>query len=509
MGDFLRMCRIFGVVSDQEVDEENLFRASRCMLSGGPDQQWVKHGKNWSIGANRLAIQGIDGGKQPFQLNNLICVFNGEIYNHRALRELLVCQGYAFSDFCDGNIILPLYQEFGKDFLTRLEGMFAIAILELDAEGKCVSAFLASDQSAMKTLFYRVDETGLYFASSLKALNEITPNPFSIRDGFVYEYVSRKAVWGPDTVYEGVNVLGSGETLSYSATSGGHRLGTYQHEFAPLQIDGLDQTSEQLDALLHQEIASMADVDVNICSVLSGGLDSSYITSIVKKYTDKLDAFHISYDHHWPGDESHYARMVAQAHNVKLEHIKVDVAQLPNYVAEYIRHLDQPNYAPHCLSTYCLFKEIGNSGYKVAFTGEGADELFCGYDRLIRAATDTDENWFEKFFAIYGISPFRNGSYFKKGYLENLCETNYAPPIEPAPNRSRMQSVLRYDSKSRFPYYILRRVDSLSMASSVEVRMPFLQPRVIDFARKLPDEYLYSSGVGKQCVLRAGKKYLP
>lgn len=503
------MCRIFGCITDQVIDHAKLSRAAQTMLSGGPDEQWIEQGKNWGIGCNRLAIQGIDGGKQPFRASNFTCVFNGEIYNHRELRAELVAKGHSFTDSCDGNVILPLFQEYGPDFVTRLEGMFALAILELDPNGRCVSAFLAADQSAMKTLFYAVNDTGLYFASSLKALQEFTPGRFALRDGFVFEYVTRKAVWGPQTVFDGVMVLGAGETLTYNSNTGQHHIGTYQHEYRPFDIGGIEEASEQLDVLLHQEIAQMADMDVGFCSVLSGGLDSSYITSIVKNHTDRLDTFHISYDSRWPGDESHFARMVAEAQDVNLHHIKVDVSRLPEYVSEYIQHLDQPNYAPHCLSTYFLFKEINTAGYKVAFTGEGADELFCGYSRLIKAATASEPNWFDNFFLIYGVSAFQKGAYFKDEYLEQLCQQSEAPSIDLDPSLSRAQNVLKYDSKVRFPYYILRRVDSLSMASSVEVRMPFLQPRVIDFARRLPDDLLYEQGVGKQCVLRAGEKYLP
>lgn len=503
------MCRIFGAINDKSVDNTNLLRVSEAMFSGGPDSQWIEQGQDWAVGSNRLAIQGIDGGQQPFRSDNLVCVFNGEIYNHSELRAGLVDKGHSFIDSCDGNVILPLFEEYGDALVSRLEGMFAFAILELDTNGKCVSVFLAADQSAMKTLFYVAQDDGLYFASSLRGLQELAPKRFSLREKFIYEFVSRQAVWGPDTVYDGVKVLGPGETLRYSAKTGQHRIGSYQHTFPPLTFNGLDDASDQLDRLLHDEIARMAKMDVDFCSILSGGLDSSYITTILKKHTDRLDAFHIGYDGDWPGDESHFARMVAEANDIKLHDIKVDTSRIPEYVSEYIQHLDQPNYAPHCLSTYFLFKEIGQNGYKVAFSGEGADELFCGYDRLIQAATSTDKNWFETFYSRYGVAAFRKGQYFKRDYLEQIAESADAPVLALDSNLTRAQDVLSYDTKARFPYYILRRVDSLSMASSVEVRMPFLQPRVIDFARKLPDDLLFSGGVGKQCVLRAGEKHLP
>ena len=503
------MCRIFGGVTDSVIARDRLSRASHLMLGGGPDQQWVLQNQNWAVGTNRLAIQGIDGGEQPFRSQNRVCVFNGEIYNHRELRAQLIGNDHNFTDACDGNVILPLFQEYGPTFVQHLEGMFALAILELDSNGNCASVFMAADQSAMKTLFYVAHETGLYFASSLKGLQALVPDRFTLRDGFVHEYVSRKAVWGPNTVFEDVYVLGAGETLRYDVKSKTHQCAMFRHSFAPLPVETLDDAADQFDQLMHAEISRMVDMDVGFCSVLSGGLDSSYITSIVKKHKDQLDAFHIGYEDNWPGDESQYARMVAEALDVKLHHIKVDVAKLPDYISEYVQHLDQPNFAPHCLSTYLLFKEISHAGYKVAITGEGADELFCGYGRLIQAATSKDENWFENFYSIYGVAPFQNGAYFNDEYLERIKVPETVQYLVNSPSISRAQSVLQFDTEKRFPYYILRRVDSLSMANSVEVRMPFLQPRMIDYARKLPDNMLFAGNVGKQCVLRAGEKVLP
>lgn len=148
-------------------------------------------------------------------------------------------------------------------------------------------------------------------------------------------------------------------------------------------------------------------------------------------------------------------------------------------------------------------------GYKVTFSGEGADELFCGYSRLIAAASSIRDDWFEQFFADYGIAAFQGRNVFRQDYLNSLRQDSFAPAVDGSVYPNRTQNILHYDSMKRFPYYILRRVDSLSMASSVEVRMPFLQPRIVDFARKLPSAFMYQEGVGKQPVLRAGEKYLP
>ncbi|SMX51197.1 asparagine synthase (glutamine-hydrolyzing) [Actibacterium lipolyticum] len=503
------MCRIFGGVSKERLPRSDLNQAGQAMFEGGPDEQWIAAEANWAAGTNRLAIQGVSGGKQPFRFKNLVCVFNGEIYNHNALRQHLVAKGHSFADTCDGNVLLPLFDRYGKDMLPMLEGMFTFAIFTLDEEKRCVSVFLACDHAAMKTVFYRVDETGFYFASSLKSLRHLVRHDLDLRDGFAFEYVARKSVWGPNTVYDGVNVLGAGETLTFSSQDGACKKNTYTHSFDTVAPNSLNEAAEQFDLLIDQEIEKMASMDVDFCSILSGGLDSSLVTSLLRKKNGRLDAFHIGYDGRWPGDESHYAQMVADAQDINLHKISVDVRNLPQLVKSYIAHLDQPNYAPHCLSTYYLFKEVHDRGYKVTFSGEGADELFCGYSRLIAAASSKRDDWFETFFAVYGISAFQGRNLFRQDYLDSLDQDSFAPTFDGTVYPNRAQNILHYDSKKRFPYYILRRVDSLSMASSVEVRMPFLQPRIIDFARKLPSAFLYANGVGKQAVLKAGAKHLP
>lgn len=503
------MCRIFGGVSRERISHSTLIQAGQAMLAGGPDQQWIASKTNWAAGTNRLAIQGISGGEQPFRFKNFVCVFNGEIYNHHALRQHLASKGHRFVDTCDGNVLLPLFDRYGEDMLPMLEGMFTFSIFTLDDAKRCVSVFLASDHAAMKTVFYRMDQTGFYFASSLNSLRQLVQRDLKLRDGFVFEFVARQSVWGPNTVYEGVDVLGAGETLTYSVQDNTVKKNTYSHSFDTLVPKSLNEAAEQFDLLINQEIEQMAAMDVRFCSILSGGLDSSLVTSLLRDKTGRLDAFHIGYDGRWPGDEAHYAQMMADEQDINLHKISVDVRKLPQFVKSYIAHLDQPNYAPHCLSTYYLFKEVHDRGYKVTFSGEGADELFCGYSRLIAAASSIRDDWFEQFFADYGIAAFQGRNVFRQDYLNSLRQDSFAPAVDGSVYPNRTQNILHYDSMKRFPYYILRRVDSLSMASSVEVRMPFLQPRIVDFARKLPSAFMYQEGVGKQPVLRAGEKYLP
>lgn len=165
------MCRIFGYIGPEKVAESVLREVSNLQLAGGPDQQSFKNGVGWAIGNNRLSIVDLDNGEQPYELGEHISVvFNGEIYNHEALRKELVQKGYVFNDHCDGSILPAMYFEYGKDFVRYLDGMFAIAVI--DTRNDLHTLLLATDPIGIKSLYYYWDEAkgAFYFSSELPSL---------------------------------------------------------------------------------------------------------------------------------------------------------------------------------------------------------------------------------------------------------------------------------------------------------------------------------------------------
>lgn len=511
------MCRIFGSIGRREISPSILKKVAQRQLHGGPDYQNFTVNPGWSLGINRLAIQGLDGGLQPFSLRNQIyAVFNGEIYNHRELKKLLNERGYAIEDNCDGAIILPMYLEYGEDFVRFLDGMFAIAIYDASRDPKLI---LATDPAGIKSLFYYWDAENktLLFSSEISALLSFEQINQDLRPEGFEEYLFGRTVWGQNTVYKHIHTLEPSSLLiakldQYPKIN--HYHSKLEAEFIPSTIDA---AAHNLNTLLQDEVAAMMSADVPVCVITSGGLDSSYLTALASQCTTNLHSFNIWYEGDWPSDERHYASEVAKRYNTQHHQIMIHEHEFSDLLQKTIQHLGQPNTAPHSVSTYALFEAIQQQGFKVALTGDGADEFFGGYTRFAHAEGDEKENWLPHYFDIMSsvTSQLRRTLY--SADYKNILYSQTHPEIMVTQQfnqlnkamNSRLQTLLKFDQYYRFPYYILRRLDHLSMAHSVEARVPFCQPRIMSFAKKIPDNFKISNGSGKYILYKAAKNMLP
>ncbi|WP_263168282.1 asparagine synthase (glutamine-hydrolyzing) [Streptomyces sp. SCSIO ZS0520] len=514
------MCRIYGHLDGPHLGPKALRAVGGAMREGGPDAQTTGLGERWALGSNRLAVQGIAHGSQPYRRPGLTCVFNGEIYNHRELRAELRAQGHLFEGDCDGDVLLPLYERHGEDFVSRLEGMFAIALV--DERGPEPVLQLFTDHAGMKSLYYyRTSDGGLRFASELRALARYPDFPAAIDPLAVDRYLGGRAVWGPGTVHREVRTLEPGSVLRLAAG----RLDLRLTALEPARPDWPDATptveaaGEQLDALLQREMGRMLDADVPVCVITSGGLDSSYTTALAAHLLPEVSSFNIAYRGDWPADERHWAAEVARHCGTDHHQVLLDPAGFPALVDRFVRHLDQPNNAPHSLSTYALFEAVHEAGFKVALTGDGADELFGGYARFVKAARDDSPTWHRAYqgtmAAVHteGLRGLYTPDYLAQvraagGFFGDASGDELDRRVRTG-ERNKLETLLRYDQFARFPYYILRRVDHLSMAHSVEARMPFLQPSVMRFAHALPAGIKVAGDTVKAPVARAARRWVP
>jgi asparagine synthase (glutamine-hydrolysing) len=510
------MCRIHGYFGGEPVDRAVLHRVSRAMLHGGPDAQTLWTGEDGALGSNRLAIQGIPDGDQPFTLGELVCVFNGEIYNHRQLRAMLADHGYRLDGDCDGNVLLPLYQLYGDAFVDRLEGMFAIAIIDRRTH----SLALFTDPAGMKSVYYFLSAGGsrLSFAQELQALSVYPDFPDEIDPLAVDRYLGGRAVWGPGTIYSGVRTLEPGCMLRFDGSRLTVRAGT-PVAAEPAADTDLAGAAARLDGLLQHELSRMLDADVPVCVITSGGLDSSYLTALARQQVPDLASFNIAYVGDWPSDERAFAAEVAAHCGTDHHQVLIHPDTFAELTQRFIRHLDQPNNAPHSLSTYALFEAIHQAGFKVALTGDGADELFSGYARYVRASRDDSPDWHRQYqdtMAAVG-SPllrrlyqpeFQQRLLAEGGFFADRSGDELARRVQAEP-AGKLETILRYDQYQRFPYYILRRVDHLSMGHSVEARIPFLQPSIVRFAHGLPASLKVAGSQVKAPVAEAARRWLP
>ncbi|ASU81336.1 asparagine synthetase B [Actinopolyspora erythraea] len=505
------MCRIYGHFGGH-VPDDRLRAVARLQRHGGPDAQTHHSSETWALGNNRLAIVDLDHGEQPYSLGDAIhVVFNGEIYNHRELRERLRGFGYSFDDDCDGSILPALYHRYGTDFPEHLDGMFAVALVDLRSEPKLV---LATDEAGMKPLYYHEDASAgtLSFSSELPALLSMPGIDRSVWTEGLDSYLSTKTPFGERTMFAELRVLPRAATAEFTERSG---LRVHRRTPAPGDVEtgDLHQAGERLRELLSREVGRLRLGDVPVSAITSGGLDSSLVTALLAPGVPDLHSFNIAYKGDWPFDEREYARAVAEYAGTNYHQVESDPADFPELLDQVVWHLGQPNADPITISTYVLFRAVHEAGFKVAVTGDAADEIFGGYGRMRQALRD-GADWADRYVESLAAVP--------RGLRERLYSAEYRDHLRQqgtvsdrikrdllADGRSRLDAITELEVDERLPAYHLRRVDHLSMASSVEVRLPFCQPEVTRLARGLPQDLRIRGDEGKRVLYAAANGQLP
>ncbi|MFD9123905.1 asparagine synthase (glutamine-hydrolyzing) [Kitasatospora sp. NPDC059571] len=511
------MCRIYGSFNARSSQQE-LRTVAALLHHGGPDAQTFALDGDWALGNNRLAIMDVEGGTQPYRLDGITVVFNGELYNHRELREQLRRRGFTFPDNCDGNVLPALYLVHGDRFTEHLDGMYSVAVLDQRAEPRLV---IATDGSGMKPLYYAWDApTGRFrFASELPALLAFADLPVREDAMGLDAYLSAKTPFGGRTMFDGIEVLPPAATAVVSRAGFEVRtrpLGHTERSGPAPAGRTFQEAAAELRELLRAEVRRLLVADVPVAAVTSGGLDSSLVTALAAEAEADLHTFNIAYTGTWPSDERHYAAEVARAAGTVHHQVEIDPATFPELLSDVVWHLGQPNADPITLSTFALFRAVRDAGFKVALTGDAADELFGGYARMEQAvAAPGGAGWIPAYLDHLAAVP--------QALRRELYTDDYAAavaahgPALPAGltamlehgEGSRLQRICAAEQEYRLPAYHLRRVDHLSMASSVEVRLPFCQPSVVRFAAALTDEQRITPEGVKRVLYAAAEGLIP
>ncbi|MEU9044986.1 MULTISPECIES: asparagine synthase (glutamine-hydrolyzing) [unclassified Kitasatospora] len=504
------MCRIYGHFN-AVVPPDDLARVSELQRHGGPDDQGCSVGPTWSLGSNRLAVMDPAGGRQPYRSGSgaVHVVLNGEIYNHAELRARLGAFGHRFTDHCDGSVLPALYEQYGDAFVDHLDGMYAIAVLDLRAEPRLV---LATDHLGMKPLYHHWDERrgALYFSSEIPALLAFPDVSTSVWTPGLESYLATKTPFGEQTMFRDVAVLPPAVTAVLD------RAGGLRVRRRPSPAPQAGARNGDLRALLNGEVEALLDADVPLASVTSGGLDSSLVTTLATGRAPGLHTFNIAYTGTWPDDERHFARQVSDHAGTSYHQVELDPKELPDLLPRVVWHLGQPNADPITVSSYALFAAVREAGFTVALTGDGADEVFGGYGRM-RAATEAAEAgrpWYQPYLDELAVLPAaRRKRLYTADYAAAVGSARALPESATDALRSGPGTVLdritAFEIGYRLPAYHLRRVDHLSMASSVEVRLPFCQQSVVRHAVRLPDRDRIHGGEVKRALYAAARGLLP
>ena len=512
--------------------------AVASIVHRGPNQQGVFESEAVSLGAARLKIIDIEGGDQPIisEDGDTVIVFNGEIYNHPELRRELEQRGYGFRSHCDTETVLNAFLEWDTECFARLRGMFAVAIWS-ERDRRLV---LARDRMGIKPLYIARRGEELYFGSELKA---ILVHPEIERwlspDGLDC-YLSLNYVPAPWTLVEGIEKLLPGQWMEWRR--GAVRTERYWRLPAGEQKDVERWTREsaetELDRLLKESVREHLVSDVPLGVWLSGGLDSSSLVHYAAEASSsRLKTFSITFRGR-SFDETRYARQVADWYGT--EHTELDLnpeQDLPAAIHELAYYCDEPNADSGALPVWFLSR-LTKASATVALSGEGADELFGGYlmqrasllardarrlpppvlRALLGAAqhlpVSNDKIGFEyklKRFLEGCRMPAARAHVYWSGAFDDPEKRSLLQPILPPALDSVLQelasrgddlpSYLWFDQSYFLPDNILTKVDHTSMAHAVEVRPPFLDHRIVEFANSLPGS-MKIQGARQKVILR-------
>ena len=516
-------CQVTGEIPQRV---ELLRRMCETIRYRGPDDEGSYVDGPVGLAVRRLSIVDLAGGHQPIgnERGSRWIVFNGEIYNFRELRTSLEARGARFRTGTDTEVVLRQYEAEGPDCVRRFNGMFAFAIWDAEAR----RLFMARDRLGVKPLFYSWDGTRLLFASELKALLASGLLPREVDETAVWDYLTFRYVPQPKTIWRRIHKLLPGHTLTLDL--GGEPV---CRRYWDIPYDGAEgrrrtwrQHDEEFAALFDDAVRVRLRADVPVGVLLSGGLDSSSVAAAAASHQRPMSSFTIGFDHSSGIDERPYARVVARA--LGTEHHEICLTA-PEYLAllpEMARLADEPLADPACAPLYCVIRSARES-VKVLLSGEGSDEVLGGYhfDRLARNWDAL--RWFQRlpralrYDAIHALAHrlhhprlaervvWANTPLAQWGQLRPMAMTNFVHGPEKqawwrgaavardslASMRETMERVRIEDPVHQALYIacqdwladdVLAKADRMSMANSIELRTPFLDYRLVEWAARVP-----------------------
>lgn len=531
------MCGFTGIISKKEYNDDSVRSMLESIRHRGPDNLSFYENENLHLGFARLQIIDLDSrSNQPMidEETGAVIVFNGEVYNYKELRQDLQGNGVKFKTTSDTEVILKGYLKYGKSILSKLRGMFAFAIFHKN------KVFMARDHFGIKPLYYGFNDKGEFiFGSELKAL--ISNKFFSPRlnNNSLFSYLELQHVCGEDTMIEGIKRLKNGHYLEISNIEDSLYPITgeyFQFQMSNDKITNLDDAVYMIRKAVHNSVELHKNADVKVGTFLSGGIDSSYITALTKPEMSFSVGFS---EEEGKFDESGLAKKLCEILGIKLNRLIIDKNKVLENLDDIIYHLDEPQANLSSIPLYFLSK-LARENATVVLSGEGADEFFGGYD-LYR-----EDSAIEKYLklpknlrkGLKGASKILPDSSLKrrmeKGALEPkdlfVGEANISSPSEVRDilsnrykdgmearqftskffkNVDELSGKQLVDLNSFMQYDILLKGDRMSMAHSLELRVPFLDLEVWSVARRLSSDLKVRGNVTKFALREASKEVLP
>jgi len=543
------MCGISGIwnyKTGQTVERKRLRHITDLLAHRGPDGEGFYVSEDLGLGHRRLSIIDLEGGKQPMcnEDSTVWIVFNGEIYNYLELRDELLQRGHVLRTKSDTEAIVHLYEDYGEGCFERLQGMFALALWDKRKR----QLLLARDRIGIKPLFYGVGKNGVVFGSEIKSvaasgLVELGIDATAIADLFTFFYIP-----SPKTIYRNIRSLAPGSYLRID------RRGSFQRKYWDLKeeqlpLAGDEEHEKQLYRHLRQSVKSHLLSDVPLGAFLSGGLDSSCVVAFMNQAAaEPATTFSIGFKEA-AYNELPRARFVANTFS-SAHHEQTITAEPARFLTELAGFYDQPFPDHSSLPTYYV-SQLARRHVKVVLSGDGGDEMFAGYSRYRRQHS---LEMIRRSVPSALLYPFRsrpgnreNGTLTERlsrvlhqtaigareGYLHGIVIADEAlrtrifsadlkhelagyDPLDSfrdiydhAPAPDFLSKILYLDLKTYLVDDVLTKVDRASMANSLEVRVPLLDHRLVEFAYSLPLQLKLRNGKGKYLLREVMKRFLP
>ena len=497
----------------------------------GPDDDGYYVSGPIGLGFRRLSIIDLQRGHQPVSNEDgtVQIIFNGEIYNYQELRAFLLSKGHVFKTQSDTEVIVHLYEEFGPPCVEKLRGMFAFAIWNENTK----TLFLARDRVGIKPLYYCLTDTSLVFASEIKAILADPSIAREIAPEMIDRFLTFLYVPGQETLLKGIRKLAPGHYLLVK--DGKAVVEQYWDlRFAETtRSQSLKDAEADLTSLLAEavELHMIADVPVGV--LLSGGVDSTGVLSLAAHGTDKaISSFTVGFSGGEVADERPYARLAAKTFGTRHYEMTISADDFAAFLPQYVWHMEEPVCEPPAIALYYVSK-LARSHVKVLLSGEGGDEAFAGYsnyrnlvwlERIKRGLSALNgaaarglsfadsllhlpgmakyvplmNDRFPNYYYSRTSNPYRySGNRLGKVYSADFAQAiDHEHSLEPVRElqahvrgQNTLDAMLYIDTKTWLPDDLLIKADKMTMANSVELRVPLLDHKVLEFAASLPPSF--------------------
>jgi len=548
------MCGICGKLAfdNQATISPTLVRAmADTIRHRGPDDDGYYVSGQVGLGFRRLSIIDLKSGHQPLsnEDGSIWIVFNGEIYNYQDLRALLLEKGHLFKTCTDTEVIVHLYEEFGPSCLEKLRGMFSFAIWD----GNAKSLFLARDRVGIKPLYYHLTDTSLAFASEIKAILADPSVDRRVAPEFIDRFLTFQYMPGEETLLRGIQKLAPGHYLLVK--DGQTVIRQYWDlQFAEsVQHKSIEQTETDLLNLLSETVNLHMIADVPVGVLLSGGVDSTGVLSLAVDQTDKkISTFTVGFSGEQFADERPYAKLAAEKFGSQHHEMTISAEDFAAFLPKYVWHMEEPVCEPPAIALYYVSK-LARNHVTVLLSGEGGDEAFAGYSnyrnlvwlerlkrggpflksalaggmsignslfgvsRLAKYVPLMDDR-FPEYYYSRTSNPHRTtgnglGSLYSADFLSAVDRELSIQPMRTLQARvqglNTLNAMLYIDTKSWLPDDLLIKADKMTMANSIELRVPLLDHKVLEFAAALPSILKLNGLTTKFILKKALSKRIP